>query len=78
MTTGVPVAGVAVSGATAPLHAQQVSEVTSATVEQWMVELSNRGRWGAADERGTLNLITSEHAVAAARLVTEGCRTQGS
>jgi len=72
MTTGVLVAGVAVSGATAPLHAQQVPEVTSATIERWMVELSNRGRWGAADERGTLNLITSEHVVAAARLVTEG------
>jgi kynurenine formamidase len=34
--------------------------------------LSNRGRWGADDELGTLNLITAEHRVAAARLVREG------
>lgn len=34
--------------------------------------LSNRGRWGVDDEMGTLNLITPEHRVTAARLVSEG------
>jgi kynurenine formamidase len=33
---------------------------------------SNWGRWGADDERGTLNLITPEHRVRAAGLVREG------
>ena len=33
---------------------------------------SNWGRWGAADERGTLNLITPEVRLRAAGLVTEG------
>ena len=33
---------------------------------------SNWGRWGADDERGTLNLITPEHRVRAARLVRDG------
>ena len=34
--------------------------------------LSNWGRWGADDERGTTNLITPERLVAAARLVRTG------
>jgi len=34
--------------------------------------LSNWGRWGAADERGTTNLITPEALVAAAKLVRHG------
>jgi len=34
--------------------------------------LSNWGRWGAEDERGTVNLITPERLVAAARLVHRG------
>ena len=38
----------------------------------WMSELSNWGRWGADDERGTLNLITPESRVRAARLVKDG------
>lgn len=33
---------------------------------------SNWGRWGAEDERGTLNLIRPEHILAAARLVRRG------
>jgi len=35
-------------------------------------ELSNWGRWGADDERGTLNLITPEHVAAAATLARTG------
>lgn len=34
--------------------------------------LSNWGRWGADDQLGTLNLVTSAHRVAAAALVREG------
>ena len=37
-----------------------------------MSELSNRGRWGASDELGTLNLTTPQHRVRAARLVSAG------
>ena len=38
----------------------------------WFDSLSNTGRWGAEDELGTLNLITPEKRVAAARLVETG------
>jgi kynurenine formamidase len=46
--------------------------VTGADVERWMKSLSNWGRWGKDDQRGTLNLITAEKRKAAAALVTEG------
>lgn len=55
--------------------AQKVSEiplVKATTLQQWMVELSNWGRWGDNDELGTLNLITPEKRVQAAALVKEG------
>lgn len=45
---------------------------TSAEVINSIDELKNWGRWGPDDQRGTLNFITPEHRVAAARLVTEG------
>src|SRR4029450_4455115 len=32
----------------------------AATIERWMTELSNWNRWGANDERGTVNLMTDE------------------
>lgn len=35
-------------------------------------QLSNWGRWGADDERGTTNLITPERIVEAARLIRQG------
>jgi len=35
-------------------------------------QVSNWGRWGADDERGTVNLITPERVAAAARLVKRG------
>ena len=56
-------------------HAQQTpghAPVKKAQIEQWKKELSNWGRWGANDERGTLNLITAAKRKQAARLVKEG------
>jgi hypothetical protein len=38
----------------------------------WMDSLSNWGRWGADDQRGTLNLVTPEVTLKATRLVKEG------
>jgi len=72
LTAGIPIAGAVVSIPASALHAQERPEVTRETVERWMVDLSNRGRWGANDELGTLNLITPEHRVSAAGLVREG------
>jgi kynurenine formamidase len=38
----------------------------------WMQSLSNWGRWGADDQRGTLNFVTPEHTRRALGLVREG------
>lgn len=46
--------------------------VDKATVERWMKELSNWGRWGAADQKGTMNLITPATRKRAAALVKDG------
>ena len=56
--------------ATADSHAPQ--QVSKAEFDGWMAEISNWGRWGKDDERGTLNLITPKKRLAAARLVREG------
>lgn len=40
--------------------------------DQLFASVSNWGRWGKADERGTLNLITPEHVLSATRLVQRG------
>jgi kynurenine formamidase len=45
---------------------------TRSDVDKWMTELSNWGRWGKDDEKGTVNLITPARRKAAAALVTEG------
>ncbi len=45
---------------------------SQADVLEWMDSLSNWGRWGADDQRGTLNLITPEATLRATRLVQEG------
>ncbi len=66
---GVLAVGILAAGVRA---AQSVPEVTAATVEQWMTDLSNWGRWGEDDQSGTLNLITPEKRTAAADLVTAG------
>src|SRR5262249_25597855 len=41
-------------------------------IEQMMTSLSNWGRWGKEDQRGTLNLITADKRKQAAGLVQEG------
>jgi kynurenine formamidase len=41
-------------------------------IREWMQTLSNWGRWGTDDERGTLNFITREKRREAAALVREG------
>src|SRR5580700_1292630 len=46
--------------------------VEKATLDHWMQELSNWGRWGKNDQLGTVNLITRAKRVAAAALVKEG------
>jgi hypothetical protein len=43
-----------------------------AEIDRWMTELSNWGRWGKADQFGTVNLITPEKRKTAAQLVREG------
>ena len=48
------------------------SKLTAATLDQWMDDLSNWGRWGKEDELGTLNLITPKERRQAAALVTAG------
>jgi hypothetical protein len=49
--------------------AQAPPQVTKDQVNRWMAELSNWGRWGKADEIGTLNLITADTRRHALRLV---------
>jgi kynurenine formamidase len=49
-----------------------VEQPNATEVLSYLDRLSNWGRWGNDDQLGTLNLITDEHRVAAARLVTVG------
>lgn len=48
------------------------SQLEKESVDDWMSSLSNWQRWGPTDELGTMNLITPETRVAAAKLVTTG------
>jgi kynurenine formamidase len=47
-------------------------DVTGAQFRALFEEVSNWGRWGEADERGTLNLLSAERIAAAAKLVQTG------
>lgn len=47
-------------------------KTTKAEVEKWYSTNSNRGRWGKADEIGTVNLITAAKRREAAGLVKDG------
>jgi len=42
---------------------------TQAELDQWLIDRSNWGRWGADDQKGAVNLITPEKRVEAARLI---------
>src|SRR5580698_3953589 len=53
--------------ATAPNHT-----VMQADLDRWKVELSNWGRWGKDDQKGTLNLITPAKRKEAAAEVKDG------
>lgn len=66
------VGGGALAAWAPPAPAQAAPEVTSEVIDRWMVELSNQGRWGDDDERGTLNLVTPEVTRRAASLVRSG------
>src|ERR1041384_3454364 len=46
--------------------------VDKATLDRWMQELSNWGRWGKDDQMGAVNLITPAKRRAAAALVRDG------
>lgn len=45
---------------------------TKDQVDQWMTGISNWGRWGKNDQRGTLNLITPEKRKQALKMVKDG------
>ena len=64
--------GLALVGSASDLAAQGSRNITAAMVDQWMTELSNWGRWGDDDERGTLNLITPDKRRTALALATAG------
>lgn len=46
--------------------------VTPEQMKKWEKELSNWGRWGKDDEKGTLNLITPEKTKEASKLMRDG------
>jgi kynurenine formamidase len=54
------------------VHAQHAQRLTKNDIDRFMVGLSNWGRWGKTDQKGTVNLITPAKRQAAAKLVTEG------
>ena len=54
-----------------PLTQLPQHKVTPAQLLRWEKELSNWGRWGPNDQRGTLNLITQAKSLAALRLAKE-------
>jgi hypothetical protein len=58
--------------AIARLAADASHQTTRTDIGRWMTELSNWGRWGRADQSGTVNLITPAKRRAAAALVKDG------
>lgn len=61
-----------VSGAALAQDSVAPRPLSAADIDLMFEELSNWGRWGADDQRGTLNLITPEKRRQAASLVREG------
>jgi kynurenine formamidase len=66
VAVAVLLAGATVQAQTAP------ASLTKADIDAMMQELSNKGRWGRDDQKGTVNLITPAKRRQAAALVTEG------
>ncbi len=64
------IACVALTGASAA--AQDGTVKTQEDIDRLVVELSNWGRWGSDDQRGTLNLLTNAKRLEAASLVKTG------
>ncbi len=58
--------------ATSPRATSRAGDLTDAELEAMFRRCSNTGKWGANDELGTLNYITSAKRVAAAQLVKSG------
>ncbi|MGH9721456.1 MAG: cyclase family protein [Bryobacteraceae bacterium] len=56
----------------ATLTAQDSRPINRETIDRWMTELSNWGRWGKDDQLGALNLITPAKRKKAAALVRDG------
>lgn len=54
------------------LAAQTRPAITEATIDLWMKQLSNWGRWGKEDQLGAINLITPAKRRQAAALVKDG------
>jgi hypothetical protein len=50
---------------------------TKADVEKMLGELSNWGRWGASDQRGTTNLILPAKRKQASALIRRSCNFDG-
>ena len=75
MTVAVLMPGAARAQDAFPVHPSTQDPsvlVTLETLGRWEKELSNWGRWGPDDQRGTLNLITADKTRQAAALVREG------
>jgi hypothetical protein len=53
-------------------YSADTPRVTNDDIARWMKELSNWGRWGKDDQRGTLNLITADKRKEALKLVRTG------
>src|SRR5689334_18151402 len=52
--------------------AQSSHTATKVDFDKWMKQLSNWGRWGKDDQRGTVNLITPAKVKQAASLAKQG------
>jgi kynurenine formamidase len=63
---------IAPTGRGALSAAEPTGSITKAEYYRWVKEYSNWGRWGAADELGTVNLITPAKRKQAAQLVKDG------
>jgi kynurenine formamidase len=63
---------VALLAATTSGPVQSQEPIRLDTLRTWMAAVSNRGRWGAEDELGTLNLISTGYRRSAAASVQEG------